>query len=289
MIPLLRYLPILAVVFVIPVFLSMEPGTIRSMTAHWPTTALSIVLLYLVFWFRALTWWRFLASKGIPVGFRTAVVSRFITILTKYVPGKVWPLLSMAAYIESEAYAYRDSLASVSMYQAAILASGIGLGGVGILAILHAPIGLYPMPLVVIFLAATAVDRRWFAERVIRPLSCRFGLSARHAGLRSSPLLLACTGHWVIMAVAYWLMFRSVTLEVSLPVVLAQSLANVVGMLVPFTPGGLGVREAAATGYLATVTLDAGTALVYASLARAWSFLVEVLVFSTGLLLNRLA
>lgn len=288
MIAVLRYLPILAVLFAVSVFLSLDPGRIVELTIHWPSMCTSIVILYLVFWFRALTWWRFLRRSGVPVHFCRAVASRFITILTKYLPGKVWPILSMAAYIESERYAYRDSLVNVGTYQVAILVSGIGIGGIGILAILDAPVAWYPLPPAAILLAGALIDRPWFAARVIQPLSRRLGLSSVH---HETPqlvlLLLACAVQWALMALAYWVMFASVSVHVAPTVILTQPLANVAGMLVPFTPAGLGVREAAAAGYLATATLDAGTALLYATLARAWSFFVEVLVFATGLVLNR--
>jgi len=251
---------------------------------------ISIAILYFVFWLRAVTWWRFLDRSGVPIDFRRSITSRFIPILTKYLPGKVWPFLSMAAYIESERYAYRDSLVNVGTYQVAILASGIGVGGIGVLAILDAPIALYPLPPAAVLFAGVLLDRPWFAARVVRPLSNRLRLSSvYHENPRSILLLVECTVQWTLMALAYWVMFHSVSVNIALPVILTQPLANVAGMLVPFTPAGLGVREAAAAGYLASASLDAGTALLYASLARAWSFFVEVLVFSTGLLLNQLS
>ncbi|BAZ95016.1 amidohydrolase [Thiohalobacter thiocyanaticus] len=88
------------------------------------------------------------------------------------------------------------------------------------------------------------------------------------------------------MVAAYWLMFRSISVHIDPVVMLSQAVANVAGILVPFAPAGLGVREAAGAGYLMTQIPDAGAALVYASMARAWSFCVEVIVFLTGLLIR---
>ena len=287
MIAFLRYLPIIAVLGAVSVFVSMDPGRFAALRVHWGYMLLSAALLYGVFWFRAVTWWYFLARLGVEIGFSAAVTSRFLTILTKYLPGKVWPVLSTAAYIESESHAYRDSLASVGWYQVAIVASGTGVGAIGLLAILDVSPVWFPLPLLAMFLAGALFDRPWFTETVLRPAGRRLGLSPRHARVRSGRLLSLCAAQWLLMALAYWLMFRSVSVDLPPSVVLAQPLANVAGMLVPFTPAGLGVREAAGAGYIATQVADAGTALLCASLARAWSFIVEAGVFCTGAVMKR--
>jgi uncharacterized membrane protein YbhN (UPF0104 family) len=65
MIPLLRYLPILAIIAAVFVFLSFEPDLILSLHIQWAYLALAALLLYCVFWLRATTWWRFLRSLGV--------------------------------------------------------------------------------------------------------------------------------------------------------------------------------------------------------------------------------
>lgn len=289
MIVFLRYLPVLAVVAALFVLASIDPARFTSLRVNWGWMIVSAVLLYATFWFRALTWWYFLRQLGVEISVSRAVRSRFITILTKYLPGKVWPLLSTAAHVESRDHAYRDSLASVGWYQAAILVSGIGVGAIGILAVAGVPAPWYPLPLLLLFVAGALFDRPWLAENVLRPLARRLRLSPRPARVRSGAVLGMCAAQWALMAVAYWVMFRAVAAQLPLSVVLAQPLANVAGMLVPFTPAGLGVREAAGAGYIATRVPDAGTALLYASLARAWSFVVEVALFGTGIAMRRRA
>jgi uncharacterized membrane protein YbhN (UPF0104 family) len=131
------------------------------------------------------------------------------------------------------------------------------------------------------------VHHEWFVKRVIRPGALRLGLSAQRVTVRPTGLLVSCAFHWCLLAAAYWLMLRAVGLDLRPPVALTQPLANVVGMLVPFAPAGLGIREAAGAGYIATQLPDPGSALLYASLARAWSFCVEVAVFCTGMIVRR--
>lgn len=282
MITFLRYLPVLAILAALSVLVSIDPARFTSLRVHWGWMIVSAIVLYAVFWFRALTWWYFLRRLGVPISVARAVRSRFITIPTKYLPGKIWPLLSTAAHVESPEHAYRDSLASVGWYQVAIVVSGIGVGAIGVLAVAGVATPWYPLPLLLMFVAGALFDRPWFAGNVLRPLARRLRLSARPAGVRSGAVLGLCAAQWALMAVAYWLMFRAVAAELPLSVVLAQPLANVTGMLVPFTPAGLGVREAAGAGYIATQVGDAATALLYAALARAWSFGVEAAVFCTG-------
>lgn len=283
---LLRYLPFLAVLAAVVVFVSFDPQRLASLGVQWHYLFASAVALYVLFWFRALTWWRFLGSMDVDISVSRAVTSHFITVLTKYLPGKVWPVLSTAAYIESRDHAYRDSLASVGWYQLAIVVSGVGVGAAGLLFVLGAPAMYLPLPLLLVFLAALVFERPWIADRVLRPVARRLGLSPRRPRVRAPGLLAECTLQWGVLVVAYWLMYRSVTADLPLAAVLAQPLANVFGMLVPFAPAGLGIREAAGAGYIATQVADTGSALLLASLARAWSFAVEVAVFCTGMLIR---
>lgn len=282
MIAFLRYLPVLAIVGALSVLLSIDPARFTSLRVHWGYMLTSAVLLYGVFWFRAVTWWHFLTRLGVDISLARAVRSRFVTILTKYLPGKVWPLLSTAAHVESADHAYRDSLASVGWYQLAILVSGIAVGAIGLLAIAGAPGIYYPLPLALMFVAGALFDRPWFTETVLRPVARRLRLAPRSTRIRSGGVLGLCAAQWALMALAYWLLFRAIAAELPLSAVLAQPLANVLGMLVPFTPAGLGVREAAGAGYIATQVGDAATAVLLAALARAWSFGVEVALFCTG-------
>ena len=286
MITFLRYLPVLAIAGALSVLLSIDPARFAALEVHWGYVLVAAAVLYGVFWFRALTWWHFLRQLGVDISPSRAIRSRFVTILTKYLPGKVWPLLSTAAHVESQDHAYRDSLASVGWYQLAILVSGIAVGAIGLLAIAGVPRIYYPLPLVLMFVAGALFDRPWFAETILRPVARRLRLTPRDARARSGGVLGLCAVQWALMALAYWLLFRAVAADLPLPVVLAQPLANVAGMLVPFTPAGLGVREAAGAGYIATQVGNAATALLLAGLARAWSFAVEVAVFCTGALIR---
>lgn len=283
MITVLRYLPIVAVIAAALTFVAFEPDRFRLLEVQWSMMLLSSLLLYLFFWFRALTWHWYLREIGIVIGFRKAATSLFITVLTKYIPGKVWPILSMAAHVHSPKHRYRDSLANIGWYQIAIVLSGIGVGTVGLFAISGQTALMLMLPPAIVLLVGWSVGRRWFVRMVVDPLVLLSGLSIRPARCNNVALFLFCILHWIVMSGAYWLMFRSVELEIGPFVALSQSFANVIGILVPFAPAGLGVREAAGAGYLATQIPDAGSALIYVSLARAWSFCIEVAVFCTGL------
>ena len=282
MIAALRYLPILAIAAAAGAFIAIEPDRFLSLSIDWGLMTASVLLLYAFFWFRAWTWHAYLLSVGQRIGFRRALASVFLSVLTKYLPGKVWPILSMAAHVESRDFRFRDSVARVGWYQAAIILSGIGVGAIGLLAISNQHPALYPVPLLVIFLGVYLVGRSRLAGKLLHRFSSFAGLSIPREPPANMPLLLACVMHWVVMVAAYWLMFRSISVDIDPVVVLSQAMANVAGILVPFAPAGLGVREAAGAGYLATQIPDKASALVYVSLARAWSFIVELMVFLTG-------
>lgn len=286
MIAVLRYLPIVAIAAAAGAFMALEPDRFLSVSVDWGLMAGSVVLLYVFFWYRAWTWHGYLRSSGVSMPFRRAVASAFLPVLTKYLPGKVWPILSMASLVESQDFRFRDSVARVGWYQVAIILTGLGVGSIGLLAIANQDPVLYPAPLLVIILVVYAIQRSRGLRKILARFSSRAGLSMPREGANSILLLLSCTMHWVVMVAAYWLMFRSISVHIDPVVVLSQAAANVAGILVPFAPAGLGVREAAGAGYLVTQIPDAGAVIVYASLARAWSFCVEVIVFLTGLVVR---
>jgi len=287
MITALRYLPIAAIIAAVASFTAMDSSIFLDVDIQWIEMIASMLILYVFFWLRAYTWHKYLRSTGYTIGFSQACASLFVTVLTKYVPGKVWPLLSAAAYVTSPETRFRDSLASVGWYQLAIVVSGIGIGSIGLLAIANQPVGMYAIPIVILLILSIIVDRRLYVTQVVEKLAARIGVTISHGQWSNTSLACHCMLHWLVMAGAYWLLFRSVGLRIDPAVVLSQAMANVVGILVPVAPAGLGVREAAGAGYLAAHTLDAGAALLYATLARIWSFVVELAVFGTGLALHR--
>lgn len=208
--------------------------------------------------------------------------------LGRYLPGKIWQLTSLAAYLrargDSGALAFVISLA----LQSVVLASGVavGLGILGGRAFGEA--GPWPVALLgVVLLGALhpAVLRRLvrLGRRVLREEDEGEGSPIRlgsGALVRSAAIAL---GVWGLYGVGFWALIEGVTVRspVALPAAVGIFAAGyVLGYLVLFAPGGIVVREGAIAGLLGAVAgVPLAAAATIALAARLWTTAAELLAF----------
>jgi len=88
------------------------------------------------------------------------------------------------------------------------------------------------------------------------------------------------------MALAFWLFFYSLDGSVPMSAAFIQPLANVAGILVPFTPAGLGTREAASAAYLHFAIDDLAVAVALATASRFWFLGAEAIVFLSTMIVR---
>lgn len=288
MLTFLRYLPFLAILAVAAVVTSLDSNSLFQIEPHVPLLLLSALLLYGVFMLRGLVWWHFLSCRNVDIGIRQALVSMSLTVLTKYVPGKVWPMLSIAAQTERSNASFRDSLLYALWYQLTISVASLFVGCIALLAIANAPLVGYLIPLVLLWLAGRALESDRIGRHVLAPLARRTGMSAKGINSGATVLLMEHAVQWLLLSAAYYAFFASVGHQLSPLLVTLQPVANTVGAVVPFTPAGLGSREAAAVAYLAPFLDTLGDALVLVTISRAWFLAVEIAVFLTGMVLDRI-
>lgn len=215
-----------------------------------------------------------------PDAVRVWVVTNF----GRYIPGKVWQLGGLAAYMKERGDSGAAALVSALAFQiitlvtgAAVAVSTIGVswaagdGGwlpaVGALA-------------VILFLGLHPAVMRWMANRLGRWLGedeMTVDLGAGHIVRAATGMLLA----WALYGLGMLLLLRGVGVyaEVSqLPVLTGIFAASyVLGYLVLIAPGGLVVREGAMTALLADlVGLAVGVAAAVAIMARIWMVVSEL-------------
>jgi len=81
---------------------------------------------------------------------------------------------------------------------------------------------------------------------------------------------------------AFFLFFYSISLNIGFYPILLQPLANNIGIISSFAPGGLGVREGVMIGYLTIGGLSISAATGLSIAARLWFWMGELLVFIFG-------
>ena len=229
-------------------------------------------------------WARIFRRTGGNVGRAAAVRVWVVTNFGRYIPGKVWQLGGLAAYMKGRGDSGAAALVSAAAFQivtlvtgCAVAASTIGVAWAGAegnwlpvvvtLAVLLL-LGLHPRVI------------RWAASRLGRWLGeddLTVELDAGDILRAGMGLLLA----WSLYGVGLFLLLRGVGVAVEvnqMPVVTGIFAASyVVGYLVLVAPGGLVVREGAMTVLLADlVGLAVGVAAAVAIMARIWMVVTEL-------------
>ncbi len=228
-----------------------------------------------------LIWGRMVLEFGGPsLSPRDSVSIFMIANLGRYLPGKIWSIVGMAALARGKGVSVAISTtAAVVMQGVGLLAAGLiglgafargpdslprwGMAGTGLaiagLLLLVAVPGLFRRAVNLWFrVARTEPPRNLTAVAIVR-------------------WLLQVTAAWVAIGASFWLFAVSLGVELS-PVHAGSAFAAayVAGYLMLFAPAGVGVRE----GFLVVLlspSLGAGPATVLAIAARLWMTAADVI------------
>jgi len=259
-----------------------ELGSIeRSRWVPDPLLAGAASLMLLAAYFvSAALWGKIVQELGGPrLSVRAAVEIFIIANLGRYIPGKVWQIAGLAALAKGRGVAPATAAAAGVLGQgiALIAASTVGLG-----ALLGAPDPYRRWGIVGAALVAAAVAVGSVPAVFERIAGVWFRLSGteRPRGLGPAQALrwLALyTANWVLYALSFWVLARSLALAGGLvPVASAFAAAYVLGYAMIFAPAGLGPREGFLIAFL-TPHVGAASAGVIAVVARLWTTVVELL------------
>ncbi|MFH1068604.1 MAG: lysylphosphatidylglycerol synthase domain-containing protein [Candidatus Glassbacteria bacterium] len=249
---------------------------------HWFPFSASLIGISLIYTANTQIWrlvFRSLSHTDIPF-WRSAYIW-FISNLGRYLPGKVWQIAGMAAMARAEgAPAAAAATASVVGFVVSLIAG--------------AAVGLVCFPVSAAGKYATYLAWAWIGLPVVLAflhpalLNRLFGLAARISGkpisigLYSQRDLLLWFTLNVLVWLVYGLCFHYFILSIVPDAGLALSdsvgiyaIGYIIGFLVVFAPGGIGVREAMFTGLLAA-SLGEVTATVVALISRLWLTLAEL-------------
>jgi hypothetical protein len=229
-------------------------------------------------------WYLITARLGIALTFRETLGSWFYSQLGKYLPGKVWLLVSrfysyesrgkskktvsVALYFETVTIIATAGLISWASLVFSPRATFQSLGGLpGWLVLLFVPVFVFLHPKVLQKLL-NGVLRRLKREPIVLSLSYGDVLW----------ILFVCLLSWGVGGIGFYLFIDSVySVPAGSVLYLTGALAfsSVLGLLALFAPGGLGVREGALV-YLLSFTMPGAVAVVLSVLTRLWMTLIEI-------------
>lgn len=287
---------LLIVVFVIR-YVARNWAEVRAADLAWdlspPLALAGMAIVWVAFALLAEAWRRMVEAWGFALSWRDGAGIWLLSSMAKYVPGKVWALAGMAAMAERRgipAWCAAGSavvlqLVSIGSGALVVAASGLAAGGgiPGPLALVGVAAGL----LVIILLAL------WppLARRAVAAVAPAADLShvprAGTVGFGAMANGLA----WVGYGLAFWLFSRACLPQAPIGLLEATgayTASYVAGVLAPFAPGGLGVRE----GVLVLALqgqVGLTTALALAAVARLGMTASEILATIPFLLRARTA
>lgn len=234
----------------------------------------------------AVVWRSLLRWSGEAVGRTDAAEVFLVGQLGKYVPGSVWSLAAQAHLGRRHRVPARASLAASSTFLLVHTATGLLVGGGGLLAIAAA--GPEPGASRPALALAAAVGAAALAPPVLRRVAGRLaGRPVRLGGRQVAGLATLMLAAWCCYGASLLALAAPGTSRVGpATAVAAFALAHAVGVVVVVAPAGLGAREGVLVALLAPV-LGGPQAAAVALLSRVVHVLADVLAAGLAVLLVR--
>jgi hypothetical protein len=259
---------------------------VRAAPLDWAVSPLRLVGAVLVIWLAfallAEAWRRMVAAWGRPLPWRPAARIWLLASMAKYLPGKVWSLAGLALLGERAGVPAWAAAGSALLLQVLAIGTGALVVGVAGTASLDLGSAFGKWGLVALGAASAAVTALALWPPVTRRLVAVLapGADPVHVpGLK--PLVFGAAANlvaWCGYGLALWF-FAHGTLEavdLGLGAAIGSfTAAYLAGVIAPFAPGGLGVRE----GVLVLVLRDQtglGPALALAAVSRLGFTLAEI-------------
>jgi uncharacterized membrane protein YbhN (UPF0104 family) len=260
---------------------------------HWqlnlPLLALATVMLMGSYLVDIAVWWQAVTRMGEHIPYPHAVRLYFAAGLAKYIPGTVWQFFGWFYLAQREGMSKIAAGTSVVLCQAISALAGAVVAVVAFasweshnVVLQLAPL-LVMLPLALFFLQPRVVSTvlNWGLVRIGRqPVS--FDLSLRDM----AAIFVFYMFSYVLWGAALFLFTNALTplpLSSFIPFQGVFPAAYALGLLAPFAPAGIGVREGALT-YLLSFFIPLPIATVIALLTRPWLLAIEIAGAAVSLL-----
>lgn len=272
----------------------------ESATAAWrvrPVLLVAAVVFAAMGWLvSGLTWGWLFRSAGGRLSLREAANAWIGSNLGRYVPGKIWQVTGLAAYVRARGGSSAVTLATLLSFQAVFLA----IGGAVSLATLGpaAFAGAEPWAIMAAVLAIALAMIPAVLNRAVRLAQRLLRESGTHEEFVLEPVALLRTGcgvllAWFLHGFGFWALLEGLVSAHSIGPLTAMgvfSTSYVVGYLALVAPGGMVVREGAMTSLLGlTSAIPLGPAAALSMAARLWATVGELAAFGAGMAVQLVA
>ncbi len=241
-------------------------------------------------------WYLITLKLGIAVSFPETVKSWFYSQLGKYLPGKVWLLLSRFFYYESKGMSRkRISVALYLEMAAVIVAAGLIFLAALILFKEMGPFysgGPFWCLALAFILSAFIFLHPKVLQGILNWILAQFKKEPILLSISYSNIvwiLFVCIVAWMIGGIGFYLFVDSVypvAPQFILFLTGALAISSTLGIIAVFAPSGLGVREGALV-YLLSFMMATPVAVIISILTRIWMTLIEIGLIGMVYLLSR--
>ena len=288
---LYRYIPVIAFFFAIIYLVKID---IQNFEISLALFILSVLSLFALFLFRVYIWYLFLKKIDSNITFPVCIICRFKFLLAKYIPGKFWQHLGAGSVQEKYTkISLIDGTVNALSFQLINNLSGFLIGSFGVLGyldhnLLYFYIFLLIFVFVILFYFFSRERKLVSLVRLRRIKWLKTYIKAYTYNLPAcADIFVLLLLQWLLLGVSYYLFFKAAYFNVDISTVFYQPLANNIGMIAIFAPGGLGVREGFMVFYLCGMGFNIEEATLMAIISRFWFFLVEVAAFAVGLMVEK--
>ena len=259
---------------------SLEDSKLYLTSLSFETLLMSALFYLLFFYLRALSW-NFLV-KSLTSGQKLLenLPTWFLSELTRYIPGKVWPFLARGYAIKLQKISQKNVvfITFLDIGQLLIVTFVVSLPFLFTQGISLFFKTKYLLPLltaiVVVFILATVSIKGRFKGKINEILKFLTEIKLRKTYLLKA--LFTQFASWIIFSLATYILFRFSPTNHNIIVILSAIVTSwLVGYLSVITPMGLGVREGAMAIFL-SYFLPAGHAVVIPVVSRLLIVAVEI-------------
>lgn len=258
----------------------------------WPAIVLQLtgLLLFVLAWFLLLR-----HDRSVSVSFPEAAAHIGITLIGKYLPGKVWGLLGRAYLLGRKGMRSADAARYLLADQFLTFYSGIAVGIVALASVYNTMAGIVLLVITAISTPVILNSYQPIMEWIIgtgEKLFSRLSdyaksdvLDIDRSAFSSALIVYLC--HWLVIGLVVCLLFypliESRIVLNCLLILGAIPLAMLTGFLALWAPGGIGVREGVIVAVLA-INLDLQLATSIAIVYRLICVVNDLLMGSLAML-----
>jgi len=245
---------------------------------------LSALIFAFSYFIQIWAWYLITLKLGIAISLPETIESWFYSQLGKYLPGKVWLLLSRFSCYESKGKSKKSISVALYFEMVTVLMAG----GFIFLASLIFFGEIWPFYswrhfgwLILLFLLGLVSLHPWVLQKIVNWILVQVKREPVSLSISYSDvlwILIVCIIAWVVGGIGFYLFIDSVY-PVSSKYILfltgALAISSTLGLIAIFAPSGLGVREGALV-YLLSFMMATPVAVIISILTRIWMTLIEI-------------